>query len=293
MTIRRRPTRDLQQKIALLQSSTRERQRRDRTIRFVVYGGLILVGMVLVGIAVNRGLDSTLNRVLYNNPRYNLEHIDIEPAELFSPHQIREAAGLDFGDNLWKLDLKKITEDVQTLPYVSSCRVERRFPDKIIIRICERVPLVKITGVNSETGSRETFYLDHDRIVLKPRANEMLPPLPEIINLSTADLEPGKAVDLPMVKHALEILDKMSHSPLPLHNIDIRTIDLSEPLSIRVVTTHDLVIVFRLDFVDQQLARLQKIMDLAEGTQRTLRSVDLTPDRNVPVTFFAESPNSN
>jgi len=36
-------------------------------------------------------------------------------------------------------------------------------------------------------------------------------------------------------------------------------------------------IVFRLDYVDQQLQRLLQIVDYADNQQRTLRTVDLTP----------------
>ena len=284
---RRRPSRDLQERIDILKSTTRERHQRDNMVRLVIYGGLTLVTLILVGIAINRSLDLVLNQVIYNNPRYALQSIEIEPRELFSPHQVREAANIDFGDNIWKLDLKKITEDIQTLPYVSSARVERHFPNKILIRIRERVPLVKIIGINAELGTRETFYLDRDRIVLKPRANETLPPLPEITGLNASELEPGHVVDEPMVTHALELLDHIANSPLALHNsIDVQTIDLSHPLSIRLVTTRDMTVIFRLDYIDQQLNRLQKIMDIADTSQRSLRTVDLSEDRLNPITFF-------
>jgi cell division septal protein FtsQ len=287
MIPRRRPNRDLQDRIANYQLSTRERQQRDRMVRWVIMGGVSVVAFIILGIAISRSLDVVMNHELYNNPRYALQQIEIEPRELFSPHQIRETANIDFGDNLWKLDLKKITEDLQTLPYVSSARVERLFPNKIIIRIRERVPLVKISGINPELGTPETFYLDRDRIVLKPRANETLPPLPEIIGLNPSELEAGQTVDEPMLTHALTLLDMIQHTPLPLHNtIDVQSIDLSHPLSIRVVTTRDTTIIFRLDFIDQQLNRLQKIMDMADSSQRTLRTVDLTEDRLNPVTFF-------
>lgn len=284
---RRRPSRDLHEKIAVLQSSTRERQRRNQIIRFIVYGGSGVIVFLLLGIVVNRGMDAAMNRVLFNNPRYALQQIVIEPRELFSPHQIREAAGVDFGDNLWRLDLPKITHDIETLPYVANAHIERHFPNTVIIRIRERVPIVKLLGVNAEAGTRELFYLDHDLKVLKPRQNETLPPLPEITGMNAAELEPGQTDDDPRLQNALAILDHIGHSTLPLHgSLEVRTIDISKPLMIRVVTTHDAIVIFRPDYIDQQLTRLQQIMDKAESNQKTIRTVDLSLDRNVPVTFF-------
>ena len=67
----------------------------------------------------------------------------------------------------------------------------------------------------------------------------------------------------------------------------IKIIDLSQPLSITMTTTRDLSITFRLDYIDQQMVRLQQIFEtFVDKQQRTLRSVDLTPNINVPITFY-------
>jgi hypothetical protein len=52
-----------------------------------------------------------------------------------------------------------------------------------------------------------------------------------------------------------------------------------------MVTRNDMSIVFRLDSIDQQLARLLQIVEYPDFQMRQIRSVDLTPDINVPVTF--------
>jgi hypothetical protein len=81
----------------------------------------------------------------------------------------------------------------------------------------------------------------------------------------------------------MEILDEIDHSQL--HTlIDIRTIDLGNPLSITMTTRQDMAITFRLDCIDQQLQRLVQIVN-DPRFQRPISSVDLTPDYNVPVNF--------
>jgi cell division protein FtsQ len=224
--------------------------------------------------------------VLYTNPRYALNKIDIEPRDHFSPRQIRQAAGLEPGENLWSLTRRQITLDLEKLPYVSSAKVERRFPDTVSILIHERVPVVKIVGLNIDLGTRETFYLDRDGVVLKPRDDDAVPLLPEVIGLTDAEdeLEPGKVLDQTSLTRALQIMDAIEHSRLNTM-IGIRTIDLSNPLSITMVTRQEMTITFRLDYIDQQLQRLQQIVDYPDFQQRQIRTVDLTPDNNVPVTF--------
>jgi len=148
------------------------------------------------------------------------------------------------------------------------------------------VPVVKIVGLNIDLGTRELFYLDRDGVVLKPREDETALLLPEIIGLTNAEdeLEPGMKLDQSSLTRALQIIDAIDHSQLNT-SITIRTIDLSNPLSITMVTRQNMTITFRLDCIDQQLQRLVQIVNYTDFQQRTISTVDLTPDSNVPVTF--------
>ena len=53
-----------------------------------------------------------------------------------------------------------------------------------------------------------------------------------------------------------------------------------------MVTTRDMTIIFRPDYIDQQLIRLSQIFERYDTGERTLHTVDLTPDQNVPITFY-------
>ncbi|HEY0257628.1 MAG TPA: FtsQ-type POTRA domain-containing protein [Candidatus Methylacidiphilales bacterium] len=281
---RRLRNRTRQKQINILHTTTRKRHSRKQVTQAGIWCAIVLAMIVGVGVGLHFGINFLLDRVLYTNPLYTLSKIEIDPANI-SPRQIRQAAGLEPGENLWTLNLAQIGHDLEKLPYVSSAKVERHFPDKVVIHITERVPVVKIVGLNIDLGTRETFYLDRDCIVLKPRENETLPLLPEVIGLTNAELEPGAQVDEENLRRALKILDAMDHSSLHT-SIDIRSIALSQPLSITMVTTTDMSVTFHLDYIDTQMFRLKQIIDYATNLQRTLHTIDLTPDCNVPVTFY-------
>jgi len=146
--------------------------------------------------------------------------------------------------------------------------------------------VVKIVGLNIDLGTRETFYLDRDGVVLKPREDDTVPLLPEVIGLTDAqdELEPGKVLEQNSLSRALQIMDAIEHSRLNTM-IGIQQIDLSNPLSITMTTRQAMTITFRLDCIDQQLQRLLQIVDYPDFQNRQIRTVDLTPDNNVPVTF--------
>ncbi len=285
--MKRRANRSRQKQINILHTTTRKRHSRKQYASAGLWTALVLVMVVAVGYGLHVGLGLLLNHMLYQNPRYVLRHVEIEPADHFSPYTIRQAAGLATGENLWSLDLPQITRDIEKLPSVSSARVERHFPDSIVIHITERKPVVKIVGINVDLGTRETFYLDRQCIALKPRKGEDVPFLPEVIGLTTAELEPGVRLEQPQLTRALEILDAIDHMSNLRTSIDtIRSIDLSQPLCIKMTTTGDLTITFRPDYIDQQLIRLETIFEQYNNGQNSLRTIDLTPDQNVPITFY-------
>jgi cell division septal protein FtsQ len=277
-----------QKQINLLHTTVRKRHSRQQVFGVAAWSVGIMTVLLLLAFGLHVGLGFAASHLLYENPRYALKRIEIEPAGHFSARNIRQAAGIEIGQNLWTLDLGRMTDDLEKLPYVSSARVERHFPDRVAIYLHERQPVVKIVGINTDLGTRETFYLDRDCMVLKPREGEVVPPvMPEIIGLTNAELQPGTQVDEDTLRRALEILDAIDKTE-ELHNsISIRSIDLSQPLSITMTTTRDLAITFRLDYIDQQMVRLQQIFEtFVDKEQRTLRTVDLTPNINVPITFY-------
>ena len=124
-----------------------------------VYKRQVLAMIVAVGVGLHFGMALLLKQVLYTNPHYTLNEIDIEPRGHFTEYLIEQQAGLKIGQNLWTLNLPQIASDLEKLPYVSNAKVERHFPDRLSILIHERVPVVKIAGINSDLGTKEMFYL--------------------------------------------------------------------------------------------------------------------------------------
>ena len=119
---RRRVNRTRQKQINILHTTTRKRHSQQLVSRYVGWGSLILLMTVVVGVALRVGLGALLNYALYDNPHYVLQKIDIEPEGHFNTHSIRQAAGLETGQNLWTLDLPQIAKDLEKLPCVSSAR---------------------------------------------------------------------------------------------------------------------------------------------------------------------------
>jgi cell division protein FtsQ len=183
------------------------------------------------------------------------------------------------------LNLKQIQANVEKLPYVAEAQVQRQLPNRIKIRITERVPIAKLIGTGTDLGTKEVFYIDRDGILLKPRLGDPLRDLPEIVAKRVIDLEPGQRLEGAEVLTAINLLKLMELTPIRA-SLDVRTIDARSPFSMKMHTAQASVIMFRLDHLEQQLQRLTEILEYSQNRQRQINTIDLTPDRNVPVTFL-------
>ncbi len=209
--------------------------------------------------------------VLYNNPRYVLNKIEIEPRGHFSERLIRQAAGLEPGAE--SLDAEPAARSRTTwksCPTFPARKVERHFPDKITIHITERVPVVKIVGLNIDLGTRETFYLDRDCVVLKPREDED-------VAAAAGDHRPDRCraraghEARPAEPDARAGNSRRDRPQPTLHTVDRHPHDRPE----RSALHHhgrprsDMTITFRLDYIDQQLQRLHAdLRTIADFQQR-------------------------
>lgn len=76
---------------------------------------------------------------------FQLEHVEVEGYQRYTPQQVEAASGLQAGDNLFHLNKNRISADIrQKLPYVEELSIMRRLPSTILIRVkeCEAVAQV-------------------------------------------------------------------------------------------------------------------------------------------------------
>jgi cell division septal protein FtsQ len=183
-----------------------------------------------------------------------------------------------------RINLAQVQKSIETLPYVAQVQVERVLPNKLILRVTERLPAMMVKGVALGQKNEEVFYIGWEGTVMRPRAGETLRALPEIVGLRWNDLEEGLRLNRKEISAALEFLRALHETPMR-SVFEVRTIDVSQPLMLRVVTTQGYRVTFRQELYAAQLSRLAEIIDYATARYWLLSTIDLTPSRNVPVTY--------
>ncbi|MEM1060397.1 MAG: FtsQ-type POTRA domain-containing protein [Verrucomicrobiota bacterium] len=286
---RRRNSRTRQKQIHILQATTSKRHNRKRMLRWAALVGMCLITLTTVGVGTHFVINTFIDQALLKNPEYGLQYVKVETRGKYSQRQIRHATGLRKGMNLWALDLQRVQANVERLPFVAEARVEKHLPDKLVIKIKEREPIARVQGLGD--FGLELFFVDREQSILfKPRQEEADRLLPLVIGLKDRGLEAGQHLDEnPKIKTALELLRMINATSLGT-DLDFATIDVGQPLCLRFTTSRGAEFTFRLDYLPEQIARLQEIIAYARERDQRIATVDLTLDRNVPVRFAQNGP---
>ncbi|MEZ0298083.1 MAG: cell division protein FtsQ/DivIB [Candidatus Methylacidiphilales bacterium] len=278
---RRVNSRERDQEVNILFTTTRREYYRKKMLKTLFWTGVFSVVLGCFTIVFHASIRGFMKWTVYENPAFAISEIRIESRGNFTQAQIRQATGLAIGSNILGYSLSAVERDVERLPYVAEAQVERRLPSTIIIRIVERQPVARIPNTGSASTATE-FYVDRNGTVLEPREGEVMQPMPMIVGLNVADMHPGQTLDQKELMAALELVNKFELSELR-GMLDIRKIDLDQPLCMKGHMADGMEVMFRLDSIAEQLDRLYKV--LKQETNRTVATIDLTPASSVPVTF--------
>ena len=105
--------------------------------------------------------------------------------------------GVDKGVNIWEIDLQKVHDRIESLPWVRSVRLKRLLPSTLVIRVMEKV------AVSMSKEDDQLVLLDEYGMVIKPlEANDTL--IAPVIIPARGDEPAAKVVWLTnlLAKHA-------------------------------------------------------------------------------------------
>lgn len=260
-------------------------RRQARNVRLVRWGG-IAVGVLAVGIYAR----SLWAQSFRGNAEFAVGQFEYKTNGGIAARDVKAAAGLRSDMNLMEVDLAAVRMRLLALPRVKKVEVERRLPDKFAITLEERLPVARIISVMKDRPvnieQRHSLFVDRDGVAFK--CEELLREyvgLPVINAVESPVITVGRAVDAPGVKPALALLEQFRtrtwSAPCCVRNIEV----LNE-WTISVEMESGSQFVFRPENLDRQLERLQFILAKGREVKKSVASVNLQLERNVPVRFY-------
>src|SRR5437016_6496400 len=261
-------------------------QHRNRRV-LVFISKIVLAAAICAGIYFGARLG--MRRFFFENPEYRLAMIDVQTDGTLQRDQVLKTADLREGENIFQVNLAQVHRVLQQLPQVDEVEVVRKLPGEIDIRILERKPIAWITSekqISDPFQSDVAFLIDARGVLMKEK--KLLPEylgLPLITGCTGESLEPGKIVESPEAKAALELLRLSAASFMQTH-FQIREIDVSRGYCLIVTDKNRTRVTLGFDHLDTQIQRLEQFLIYADDAKRDIETVNLLVQRNIPVTFM-------
>jgi cell division septal protein FtsQ len=268
---------------------------RAARVRMVAVGlGTVFVTILTIYLLWRAG-EFALDKLIYQNPAFAVQEIDLQTDGVMAVEQLRQWAGVKTGENLLALDLARVKRDLEMHSMVQSVSIERALPRTLRIRVAEREPIAQINVLRPrEHGGIEASVLQMDgegyvTVPLEPRqrsANaQAAEPLPVLLGINPSDLQPGRRLDNPQVLAALRLIQDFSSSPIATL-VEVKTIDVSGYQVLTVTTSQGSEITLGLNDLDRQLRRWLEIFDFGQRMGKSLASLDLAITNHIPARWL-------
>ena len=126
--------------------------------------------------------------------------VTVQGNSIITEEQIRTQAEINNESKLFDIDLFAVRRRIEQNPFIRSASVSREVPNRIAIRIEERVPIAAVV-------LDKVFYFDAEGYVLPPTRSENIFDLPVLTGLfQRGELVPGRRYSTTNVQDALAIL---------------------------------------------------------------------------------------
>ena len=228
-------------------------------------------------------------KFFWQNPDYALRDIPFSTDGTLTREQALAVAKLKPGANIFSYSTGAVRDALRTMPQVESADVTRYLPNRIEITVKERKPAAWLAAAAGQKpgGAEPTHLLDARGIVFQPRhVPHEFKALPTISGVQTEDLEPGKPIRKAEVLAALELLKRTRETG----TFKVMAIDVSKAYCVVATDQKRAQLTFGLDDITGQLERLDAVRGQAALLGEEIQTINLIPQRNIPVTFMQPVP---
>ena len=150
-------------------------------------------------------------------PKFHIKSIDIIGNKQMSQAQIIDDSTLKVGNNIFKMNTFLIEKRMKENPFYGDVKIERKYPDKVVITVEERKPTIAFPY-----GDKYVL-INSDGIVMK--LSDENPKLAEIVGVTIRGMERGKVLktsDDELFEKSLEFLALVDENDLFFKRIDLR-----------------------------------------------------------------------
>lgn len=231
----------------------------------------------------------------YKNPEFQLKTILLNENPILDEAELGKIVGINPPPNIFEIDLARLETQLMSLPGVASVTVDRQVPGTLAVSLISRTPRAWIhcpeAGL-TEVRRTGAMLVDQDRTAypcpLKQLDSAMRLPA---IQLPVSELFPihaGLKLQHPELSHCFWLLDAVAKADeQSIQWID--TIRQVNEWSLQLTTHQGTEATFGLGDHARQIQNFRAAMNHATDRGYTIKTINLLPERNVPITLASET----
>ncbi|MFO7536360.1 MAG: FtsQ-type POTRA domain-containing protein [Kiritimatiellia bacterium] len=243
----------------------------------LVYSTYFVLIAAFAGIVLWLAIGKIGEELLSTNPEYRLRVIDVvSDGKLAPPAKVKQWAEIDIGMNMHEIDIGKIRKSLlRSVPVIKSMEIRRLMPDRIEIRLSERLPIACL-------GLHRSFGVDPGGYVFAiPPAGASMP----TITGSLEQISPGICLQGRLL-NAVEVVDMLNRTSLGAL-LRVEALDVRDPECLLLKLADGPLV--RLSWpdmamstpdsrlaLDGKLRSLARVLDDARMKNKRLSKVDMT-----------------
>ncbi len=250
------------------------------------------------------GAYRALDHFLFESPKFKLATVDYQTDGYLTRARVLDAAGVQFGENLLRIDLDEVRSSLLAeMPVIKDAEIVRDLPDRIEVKLTERRAvawLADLDRTSEPSKRRDGLLLDAEGVVVPcERLEQQYIDLPVIFSDEYPHAAPGKAIDCAPVQDAIRLLVE-SRRVFDGTPVRIEELHVINRRYIRGLLNTNTVVEFDPeapgapaapdDGIARQADDLMVILDEATRRGKALATVDVRPLKNIPVTFVDDLP---
>lgn len=243
--------------------------------------GLLLLIFCAIIFGIKEGFELIGRKLFSENPRFEIQHLVISCDGRLTEDRIREYTGLAEGMNLFEMKFEDLEETLEEVSVIESVYLERKLPHTLIVKVKERLPVARITGLQAR---KYPFVVDRYGVVLPFRKNASSLPL---IKGLDSELRLGLPAENQDVETALKIVSLCESTGYLRTYVRLESLDVKYSDFIDMRLTGGVRVRMPRFSLKPKLQDLATVIKIAAGQGRRVKEVDLTLDSaKVPVSYY-------
>lgn len=244
--------------------------------------------MVALGVAAIWGIRELIQKGLVQNKEFKLQAIELTPNPAMDERRLIRVAGINIDGSLFDCDAEKIETALRALPELAAASVRREFPGTLVVEVIAREPYLWVATTDQSVPPRDPekgLVVDRSGIAFHcPPAllaeAELLP----LIQLGTGGeaLAAGKAVVHPEFER-LRKLYQVACQRIPDAEGWVYSLSQNREWSLELLSRDGTTACFGLGDHERQMSDLKAALDHARQREQLIASIELIPERNIPV----------